>query len=87
MIGTGIFIVNSNEKIPHMIGESFHKALKSAIEFQGTGITNLGIFILMATPFLRVITCMVGFSLLRWWRFTFVSLVVLGMLTLSMCLS
>lgn len=87
MIGTVLFVVNSNEKIPHLIGENFHEALKSAIELQGIGITNLGVFILMITPFLRVITCLIGFSLLRWWRFTLVSLFVLTMLIISMYFS
>lgn len=84
LIGAVLFAIHSNETIPHQVGESVQMDLKSAIKFQGKAIINLGIFILMLTPFLRVITCVIGFSLLRWWRFTLVSLFVLGMLIISM---
>ncbi len=87
VIGTVLFAVNSGGEIVHLIGMNVSDALSAAFRLQGEGIVNVGVYILLITPVLRVATGIIGFSLLGWWRFTAVSLVVLGVLTLSICVA
>lgn len=84
VVGIILFISQSNDYFPQLKGLSFHETLTLTGKLKGIGLTNLGIFMLMVTPFLRVVTCVIGFFLLRWWRFTFISLFVLAVLTISM---
>ena len=85
LLVTGVILlaVQSSGPIPFLIGKNLHEVFASAFQFQSSGILNLGVLVLMATPFFRVIACVIGFAFLRWWRFTFVSLIVLGLLTIS----
>ena len=57
--------------------------LRMAAHPKPAGILSLGVLVLMATPFLRVLIAVAGFVILRWWRFAIVSAVVLALLLVS----
>lgn|GEM_PF-451465 len=55
-----------------------------AFSFSGRGIVLLGILVLVATPVLRVVTCLWAFLHQRDWTYVAVSLTVLGFLLASL---
>ena len=60
--------------------------VSQAIHGNGIAILNLGIFVLMLTPILRVIVLACGWLLEREWRFTAIAIIVLTLLATSVVL-
>jgi uncharacterized membrane protein len=83
VLGILLFIPSSHGHFGHMTGQNFYQIFHHAFHFEGAAIVNLGILILMLTPLLRVVTALIGFILLRFWRFAIVSLIVLLILLMS----
>jgi uncharacterized membrane protein len=57
--------------------------LQGAITLDPLYIIQLGLLILIATPIVRVVTCVAGFALERDWTYAIVSLIVLAFLLAS----
>ena len=60
--------------------------VSQAVRGNGVAILNLGLFILMLTPILRVIVLGVGWLLEREWRFAAIAFFVLALLATSLVL-
>jgi uncharacterized membrane protein len=85
ILGTTISLA-SHEAKPPQHPPSVATMLSQAIHGNGVAILNLGIFVLMLTPILRVIVLAVGWLLERQWRFAAIALFVLVLLTTSLLL-
>jgi len=51
---------------------------------QPLSVIQLGLIVLIATPVIRVIACVVGFGWERDWKYVVISLLVLGLLLVSL---
>jgi uncharacterized membrane protein len=61
----------------------FGSIFAGALRFQSKSLIEDGILLLIATPIVRVLVGVVGFSLLKDWLYTTVSAIVLTVLLLS----
>jgi uncharacterized membrane protein len=65
---------------------SVETIVSQAVHGNGIAILNLGIFVLMLTPILRVMVLGVGWLLEREWRFAAIAFIVLALLATSVVL-
>lgn len=59
-------------------------AVASALRGNPTAIITVGIILLMATPAIRVVTCIIGFLVERDWLYTGIAVAVAVVLAISM---
>src|SRR5689334_4642443 len=62
------------------------QAVREALQLRPTAWLDLGIFVLMLTPIVRVLAALVVYARERDFRYVLVSLIVLAILTLSVAL-
>ncbi len=82
--GLAIMLVQGHEHAPKH--QSLSTLLADAARLDGPAITTLGLLALMITPILRVAVLLVGWTILRDWRFAGVSLAVFVLLCISLAL-
>lgn len=63
---------------------SFRAILATAFSFQGSGIIQLGLVVLIATPVARVAFSVVAFAVEHDWLYVFITLIVLSVLLFSL---
>lgn len=63
---------------------SIRGILRGAAALDPLFVIQLGLVVLMATPVARVIACAAGFGVQRDWKYVVISLVVLGLLLISL---
>lgn len=63
---------------------SIREILRGALRWQPLFIIQLGLLVLMATPVVRVVACAVGFGLEGDSKYVVISLLVLGLLLISL---
>lgn len=85
ILGTALTL-RSNPAQPEGGPGSLDTIFSQALHGNGVAILNLGIFVLMLTPILRVIVLGVGWLLEREWRFAAIAFVVLALLATSVVL-
>jgi uncharacterized membrane protein len=54
------------------------------LKFDGPALIQFGLLLLLATPIARVVLSAVAFAIVRDWRYTFVTLLVLAILSYSL---
>lgn len=79
----GFFVLGPGPFPSVSVAQPPREVLAGVGQFDPLALLNLGILVLMATPVLRVIVAILGFSLEQRWRFVGVSCVVLTMLMIS----
>lgn len=85
--GLGLFLLKNNDfgSVSSYHGMGFRNALTGARDFNPLALMNLGIVVLLATPFLRVMGAIFSFLVVDNDRkYTLVSLGVLIIITLSL---
>ena len=83
LVGAGLIDLTFHPGSPSVPQKSIASVLHSALSLQPAGIINLGVLVLLATPLLRVMTAIAGFTVLKWSRFVIVSGIVLALLLIS----
>jgi len=63
---------------------SMRGIIRGATALHPLFVVQLGLIVLMATPVARVIACAIGFGWERDWKYLVISLVVLGLLLVSL---
>jgi uncharacterized membrane protein len=91
MAGAVVYLLHHGGELPHyrvfrgepadlrgiggIVGDAWH--------LRGTGLIQLGLLLLLATPVVRVAFCVVAFALERDWFYVAVTLVVMAILLYS----
>jgi len=83
LTAVGLISLTLRPQANSLRGMTVASVLRSAARFEPAGILGLGVLVLMATPLLRVLIAIAGFTVLKWWRFVLVSAVVLILLLIS----
>jgi uncharacterized membrane protein len=91
LAGGTLYIVQTSGPVPdysHFHGaptayEHVASICSGALRFESKSLIEFGILLLIATPILRVLFGVVGFSLLKDWLYALVSVIVLTVLLLS----
>jgi uncharacterized membrane protein len=95
LLGGIAFLATHNQQVPDY--QKFHPeptplatiggVWHGAIHLDPIYLIQLGLLVLIATPVVRVITCVAGFALERDWMYATVSLIVLVCLMASITIS
>jgi uncharacterized membrane protein len=78
VIGAILTIARPGVAVPHATAVKDIPAALAAL--QPGGFFQLGLLVLLATPFARVVALGIGFARRRWWLFTSISAVVAALL-------
>jgi uncharacterized membrane protein len=81
LAGVLLALFHDGRSMPHTT--TFTGLFRSLASFEADGVFGLGLFILLATPAARVLAGMLFFGRGRQWRFVFIGLFVLAILSLS----
>jgi uncharacterized membrane protein len=92
LLGAGVYLWQNHGPMPdystfrsppaetRTLGAVFH----GVMQFDGRALIQLGLLLLLATPIARVILSAFAFAVERDWRYTFLTLLVLAILTYSL---
>lgn len=72
-------LISPGAAFPHTIGD----VARGLSDFRGQAIVTAGLFLLIATPVLRVAVSILGFAFQRDWRYVFITSIVLALIALS----
>ncbi len=61
-----------------------HEIVGGAVHLRARSLIQLGVLLLIATPILRVVLCMVGFAMERDHKFVWITAIVLSVLLFSL---